>query len=268
MDKQMIWPENRRAAAMVTVELDNELIWASMGERFRTVKTLSVGTYGIHRGLDRILNSLDRYGIRATFFVPGRIAQLYPEAVEKVNELGHEIALHGYLHEDFKNLTEGEQQKVLAAGRRALEECTGKAPRGFRLPEGNCTADTRRLLAKQGFLYDNSFFDRDTPYVLSWDEERLVEIPMRWETQDFPYLAWGYGFPPGKSRIAIYDHVLENWLDEWRAYYEMGLCYVIKFDPQMTGSPGRIFMVDEMLRQMKETDAWIATGEEIARLYM
>ena len=93
MSEKMIWPQNRQAAAMITVELDNEFIWTSMGEKFRTVKTLSVGTYGIRRGLDRILNSLDRYGVRATFFVPGMAAILYPEAVERVAGLGHEIAL-------------------------------------------------------------------------------------------------------------------------------------------------------------------------------
>ena len=87
---------------------------------------------------------------------------------------------------------------------------------------------------------------------------------MRWETQDFPYLAYGYGFPRGKSRIPVYDQVLENWIDEWEAYYEMGLCYGIKFDPQVTGTPGRIFMVEEILGRIRETDAWTATGEELA----
>ena len=97
------------------------------------------------------------------------------------------------------------------------------------------------------------------------DHKELVEIPMRWETQDFPYLAYGYGFPRGKSRIPVYDQVLENWTDEWEACYDMGFCYGIKFDPQVTGTPGRIYMVDKILRRIRETGAWTATGEELAR---
>ena len=53
-------------------------------------------------------------------------------------------------------------------------------------------------------------------------------------------------------------------MDEWDAYYKMGLCYVVKFDPQVVGSPGRIFMLDEILRRIIATDAWTATGEELA----
>ncbi len=264
--KEILWPENRQAAAMVTVELDNEFIWAAMGEKFRTPKTLSVGTYGILRGLDRILEALDRYKIRATFFVPGKAAVVYPEAVKKVARLGHEIALHGYEHEDFGELNPGQQEDMLEAGIRALTDCTGERPSGFRLPEGNCTPETRRILAEYGFLYDSSFFDHDLPYVVTWeDHKELVEIPMRWETQDFPYLAYGYGFPRGKSRIPVYDQVLENWTDEWEACYDMGFCYGIKFDPQVTGTPGRIYMVDKILRRIRETGAWTATGEELAR---
>ena len=265
MGKEYQWPGGCPAAAMVTVELDNEFIWAAMGEKFCTPKTLSVGTYGILRGLDRILEALDHHGIRATFFVPGKAAILYPEAVQKVAGLGHEIALHGYRHENFGELEPGQQADILEKGIRALTDCTGKRPAGFRLPEGNCTPETRRLLADYGFLYDSSFFDHDLPYQVTWEDgKELVEIPMRWETQDFPYLAYGYGFPRGKSRIPVYDQVLENWIDEWEAYYEMGLCYGIKFDPQVTGTPGRIFMVEEILGRIRETDAWTATGEELA----
>lgn len=259
------WPGGKRAAAMVTVELDNEWIWSAMGEKYRTVKTLSVGTYGIHRGLDRVLDSLDRHGVCATFFVPGAAAERYPRAVRQVLEAGHEIGLHGYMHEDFGTLTAAEQRQVLERGKRALEDLTGQSIAGFRLPEGNCTRETRRLLAETGFRYDNSFFDRDLPYLVSLDQgQQLVEIPMRWETQDFPYLAYGFGFPKGESRIAVYDQVLENWLDELRAYRELGLCYVIKFDPQVVGSPGRIFMVDRMLEEIASSGMWVATGSEIA----
>lgn len=117
-------------------------------------------------------------------------------------------------------------------------------------------------MEEEGFLYDNSFFDRDLPYVRP--EAKLVEIPMRWETQDFPYFAFGPSFPSGKSRIAVYDEVLDNWLWELEACCEEGYCFTLKVDPQIIGTPGRIFMLERILAEVNKRNIWCATGREIA----
>lgn len=254
--------EKGTAIAMITVELDNEYIWHSMGDSYRSPKNTSMGTYGTHRGLLRVLETLKEYGIRATFFIPGMAAEDYPQEVREIAAQGHEVALHGYAHEDFAGLAAEEQRKVLKKGIEALERVTGKRPAGFRLPEGDCTAETAGLLEEEGFLYDNSFFDRDLPYVRP--EAKLVEIPMRWETQDFPYFAFGPTFPSGKSRIAVYDEVLDNWLWELEACCEEGYCFTLKVDPQIIGTPGRIFMLERILAEVNKRNIWCATGREIA----
>ena len=254
--------EKGTAIAMITVELDNEYIWHSMGDSYRSPKNTSMGTYGTHRGLLRVLGALKEYGVRATFFIPGMAAEDYPQEVREIAAQGHEIALHGYAHEDFAGLTAEEQREVLKKGIGALEKVTGKRPVGFRLPEGDCTVETTRLLEEEGFLYNNSFFDRDAPYVRP--EAMLVEIPMRWETQDFPYFAFGPSFPSGKSRIAVYDEVLDNWLWELEACCEEGYCFTLKVDPQIIGTPGRIFMLERILAEVSRRNIWCATGREVA----
>lgn len=254
--------EKKMAVVMITVELDNELIWHSMGDAYRSPKNTSMGTYGTHRGLKRVLSVLKEYGVRATFFIPGLAALRYPDEVRQIREAGHEIALHGYAHEDFAGLEPQEQKERLRQGIKALEEVSGKRPVGFRLPEGDCTVETMKILEEEGFLYDNSFFDKDIPYLR--EEADLVEIPMRWETQDFPYFAFGPTFPSGKSRIASYDETLDNWLWELEACQEEGYCFTLKVDPQIIGTPGRIFMLERVLEETKHKGIRCLTGREIA----
>ena len=265
-EKRIAWPHGCQSAAMVAVMLDAEFIWLSMSDIYDTPKHRSMGEYGPRRGVENILEALENYGVRATFFVPGAAAERYPETVKRIAAAGHEIALHGYRHEDFARLAPEEQREALERGSAALERTVGKRPVGFRLPEGGCTPETLDLVREAGFLYDNSMFDHDVPYRIAGGEagSGLIEIPIRWELLDFPYLAWGGIFPAGGSRIAVYDDVLDNWLRELNASYDMGYCYVISFTPQTVGSPGRMFMVNRILEQLKQKNIWTATGEELA----
>ncbi len=261
MNEGMSWPNGRQSAAMVAITLDAEYIWLGMDRLYDTPKHRSMGEYGPKRGVDNLLSALEDHGVRATFFVPGIVAERYAPVVKRAAEAGHEIALHGYRHENFSRMTPQEQAEALRRGAEAIRKLTGKAPVGFRLPEGDCTKETLSIVREEGFLYDNSMFDHDLPYLR---EDGLVEIPMRWELTDFPYLAWGGIFPAGGSRIAVYDDVLNNWLWELEASCDMGHCYVISFTPQTVGSPGRMFMVEKVLERLGRKNIWIATGEEIA----
>lgn len=271
MKKEIVWPHGHQAAAMICIMLDAEFIWHGMDpEKYDTPKHRSMGEYGPRRGINRILEALDRFQVKATFFAPGIFAETYPEQLKEIAEAGHEIALHGYRHEDFGGLSKEQQQSALNQGAKAIEQTIGRMPVGFRLPEGGCTEETLTLIQQAGFLYDNSFFDHDIPYRIpgSGAYADMIEIPTRWELIDFPYLAWGDSFPAGNARIAIYDDVLDNWLRELNADYDMGYCYVLSLTPQTIGSPGRMFMVNTVLEQIKRKNIWLATGEEIARYVM
>ena len=105
--------EKGTAIAVITVELDNEYIWHNMGDSYRSPKNTSMGTYGTHRGLLRVLAALKEYGVKATFFIPGMAAEDYPQEVWEIAAQGHEIALHGYTHEDFASLAAEEQREAL-----------------------------------------------------------------------------------------------------------------------------------------------------------
>ena len=270
--KKILWPEENKSAGMISIELDGEIIWLLLNPtNINRPKTLSMGTYGLHRGLDRMLLSLKERKIRATFFVPGIIAEKYPDKVREIHNAGHEIALHGYMLENFGLMTPGQQKEAIDKGIKAIESVIGSKPAGFRLPEGNMTPETLGIIRDAGFEYDSSMPDDDLPYTCQIDGEasEMVEIPMRWELQDFPYFAFNYfpPFPPGECRIANYDEVMDIWLTELYGYHRQGLCYVIKFDPQSIGTPARMYMFDKVLDEMLAKDMWVATGREIADYY-
>ena len=91
------WPNGMNNAVMISVNLDAEY-YVRIFDPDLSADNKSfqdMGQKSIEIGLPRLLDVLNRYGIKATFFVPGAIAEKYADALYYVAELGHEIACHG-----------------------------------------------------------------------------------------------------------------------------------------------------------------------------
>jgi len=118
---------------------------------------IHTGSYkGIYEGIPRAKNLLDKHGIKGTFFTTCDCIERYPEIFQTLKNEGHEIALHGYLHERFDDLSfkdkEGRIEKSLTCFWQHLKE----RPRGFRSPQHSVDKQTIALLDKYGFKYDSS----------------------------------------------------------------------------------------------------------------
>lgn len=240
----------KKMNTVITVNLDGESFWQGMFEGTeKRPKTLSMGDYGIKRGLDRVLAVLADHQVKATFFVPGIIAERHPETIEKILKGSHEVAFHGYTHRSMHTLTLEEIREEFEKGTELLTKLTGVRPVGFRAPEGEVTEDAFRIAKEYHYLYSSSLYDCDMPY----DRNGLVEIPMNWNLHDFPYFAFNYGpaFPLGQSRVSSYRRVEENYLREMDAYFSYGLTYVAQFTPQSIGSPGKIQILKHILEHME-----------------
>src|SRR5690606_2698489 len=107
----------------------------------------SFGRYATQVGVARMLDSFERLGVAATFFVSGWDAERNPELVAEIAARGHEVAGHGYCHEDFSVLDAAWQEELLERSERALERVVGRRPRGWRAPDGLMSSATRPLLA-------------------------------------------------------------------------------------------------------------------------
>lgn len=243
----------KKMNTIFTVNLDGECFWSGMFEGTeKRPKTLSMGDYGIKRGLDRVLRVFHEHEIKGTFFVPGLIAKRHPEAIEKVLKHGHEIAFHGHTHRPMHTLSEQEIAEEFAVGTEILTKETGKRPIGFRAPEGEVTAKVFEEAVKNDYRYSSSLYDNDMPYWANYLAKELLEIPINWNTHDFPYFAFNYGpaFPIGQSRVSSYERVTENYIEEFDAYLHYGLTYVPQFTPQSIGSPGKIQILEKILEHV------------------
>jgi peptidoglycan/xylan/chitin deacetylase (PgdA/CDA1 family) len=98
-----------------------------------------------------ILDRLDEVGARATFFVVGKQAELYPHLVSEIRRRGHELACHSYSHTDLSELSIIEIERELVKTRAIARECTGDFLTYFRPPGGNYDMDVQRAVGEMGY---------------------------------------------------------------------------------------------------------------------
>src|SRR5262249_29879747 len=142
-----MWPDGVRCAVSFTFDFDAEEVW--IGEDPANAGrpgVLSQGTYGAKVAVPAILEILARRGGRATFFVPGRVAERHPGRVAAIAAAGHEIAHHGYTHTSPTALSAEAEEEELLKGLAALR-VFGTEITGYRSPSWEVTPHTLGLLA-------------------------------------------------------------------------------------------------------------------------
>lgn len=85
----------------------------------------------------QVLALLDRFGVRATFFVVGRQAERHPELLAEIHQAGHEIANHSYSHRHARQVRGMEAfREELQRTNQSIRNVTGRTPRWYRPPYG------------------------------------------------------------------------------------------------------------------------------------
>lgn len=242
---------------------------------------LSRGEYGARVGLPRVLDLLDRYGIKASFFVPGHSADTWPHLVKEIAARGHELANHGYLHEVPNTLDPDTERAVIQRGNEAIERAAGVRPRGFRSPSWDLSPHTLDILRDLGFLYDSSLMGddfhlywcrsgdvvhRDRAYEFGQDSE-LVEMPIHWILDDAPYFNYS---TQTRTGLTPASQVLEIWQDEFDYLYDRvpGGVYTLTMHPQIIGRGHRMMMLERLIRHMRaRAGVRFATQIEVAEAW-
>jgi polysaccharide deacetylase family protein (PEP-CTERM system associated) len=109
----------------------------------------------------RVLDLLDEYPIKATFFVLGWVAERFPDIVLDIAKRGHEVACHGYGHELVYNLGPEAFRADVQKSKAILEHLTGVPLLGYRAPSYSITEKSLwalDILIEEGFVYDSSIF--------------------------------------------------------------------------------------------------------------
>ncbi|MFQ5712159.1 MAG: polysaccharide deacetylase family protein, partial [Candidatus Geothermarchaeales archaeon] len=132
--------------------------YAKQGTLKRDFKTPS--------NLPRVIELLETYGAKATFFILGEIAEIFPGILEEIRGGGHEVAFHGYDHEPLWRLTEEKFKGEIEGFDQLLRRSLGERCIGFRAPSLSLNNDTRwalKVLADAGYRYDSSIIPAKTP---------------------------------------------------------------------------------------------------------
>ena len=114
---------------------------------------------GMAVGYPRLLDLLADLDIAATFFVEGWNALHHADRIHDLAKRGHEVGLHGWLHEEFGALDRFRAEQTIHDGTAAFK-LLGLRPQGFRAPGGLRGPHAGQILCGLGYRYDSS---TDTP---------------------------------------------------------------------------------------------------------
>lgn len=258
------WPGGACCAVALSFDSDHET--NELRDGATSVARLSWGEYGTRQGIPRIRRALDRHGAKASFFVPAVSALLHPEEQAALAAEGHEIALHGWIHERNTEVPGPVERDLMLRSSDTLERITGQRPVGMRTPSWDYSAATLGIAREMGLIYDSSLFADDDPYeiVANGEATGIVELPVEWIRDDAPYFMMNR-FGAQRPYTPPAD-VLDIFRREFDGAHAEGGLFLLTMHPHITGYRSRIFILEELLDHItSKGDCWIATHAEIAR---
>lgn len=257
------WPGGARCAVALSFDSDHET--NELRDGGNSVARLSWGEFGARRGIPRIRQVLDRHEVKATFFVPAVAALLHPDEQRALAQDGHEIGLHGWIHELNTTLDAATERELMMRAADTLERVSGQRPVGMRTPSWDYSPATLSIAREMGLLYDSSLFSDDDPYEILQDGQPtgMVELPVEWIRDDAVYFTMNR-FGAQRPYTPPAD-VLDIFLREFEGAYAEGGMFLLTMHPHVTGYRSRIFIIEQLLeRIVAKDDCWIATHAQIA----
>lgn len=273
----MIWKNGAKAAFAIGFDLDGATIWRNKavripgGEKF--IKGPSIGNFGTEVGAYRLLEILDEYDLKATWFIPAENVEKYPELVNTFLEKGHEIGHHDYDHRGEYGNTVEEQIAYIEKCQDIFMKVAGVKAKGFR-GTGYIMPETEEwVYTEGGFTYASCGISGETCHyvIANGKETKAVNIPCRDEMMDDYMQTVMNDYPQvltGMPRIAPYHNPYENWVHEVEGIIRYGNVGSPAFHPQIAGTPGRAVCFDKFCRYLADnSDLWVTTCGEIADYY-
>lgn len=257
------WKNGARCAVALSFDSDHET--NELRDGARSISRLSWGQYGTRRGIPRIKAVLDAHDVKASFFVPAVSAMLHPDEQRMLADEGHEIGLHGWIHELNTELAADTERELMLRAADMLETIAGRRPVGMRTPSWDYSPNTLAIACEMGLLYDSSLMADEEPYEVLADGRPtgLVELPVEWIRDDAVYFNMNRFGPhrPYTPPEAVLDIFTREFEGAWR---EGGL-FLLTMHPHVIGYRSRIWILEALLERIRDhDDVWIATHAEIA----
>jgi len=259
-----VWPNGARCTVALSFDSDHET--NELRDGGQSIGRLSQGQYGNLQGIPRILKILSDEAIPASFFVPAVTALLYPDEQKRITEQGHEIALHGWIHERNSVLPLAAERDLMLRSADVLEKISGTRPVGIRTPSWDFSENTLALIQEMGLIYDSSLMADVDCYELLMDgvSTGVVELPVEWIRDDAVYFNMNR-FSGLRPQIAPSD-VFDIFRREFDGAYEEGGLFQLTMHPHMIGYRSRIWILKELITYMKSKEnVWFASHADIVR---
>jgi peptidoglycan/xylan/chitin deacetylase (PgdA/CDA1 family) len=252
------WPDGVRIAVNFTADFDAMLLRRVLNE---PPLQLAKGEFGGRVGIWRLIELFDSHAIKATIFTPGRICELYPQAVKAASLSGHEIADHMWEHQVPKDpALEREHLRRACA---AIEQLTGRRPVGTR------SWHTRQLLLEEGYIYNSHDTPDHRPHYISEPDgsKALLNLPFHYAIDDAMFFSFAWlNTENDAQRMMDPEYVEEIWWAAFEHQYRQGGYLNICMHPFVSGRAMRIAMLDRLIQRMKRLPGvWFPTCEQVAR---
>jgi len=231
---------------------------------------ISRGMFSGEVGVPRLLQLLDRFGIKATWFIPGHSIETFPEQIKTVAAAGHEIGVHGYSHENPIAMTPEQEEIVLDRCIDLITQVGGRRPTGYVAPWWEFSPVTSELLLKKGIKYDHSLMHQDfqphyvrtgdtwtnidytkhpdewmKPLVRGDNVTNLIEIPANWYLDDLPPMMFIKESANSHGFVSPRD-LEQTWRDQFDWVYREydSAIFPITIHPDVSGRPQVLMMLE------------------------
>ncbi len=263
------WPDGKRVAFYVGLNIEHFYVdlpgtATYEGTTALTPDALNYGwrDYGPRVGIWRMIESLDRYGIRASALLNSDVGRRYPQIIAAGRERGWAWLAHGSSNSHLHTGMPVEQERIaLRDIVTDIEKYTGQRPRGWMGPGLTETFETPRLLSELGVDYVLDWTNDDQPYPLT--VPGMLSVPYSVELNDIGIFVTKGLTGPDFVRM-VKDQVDQLYEDSAGS----GRVVPLALHPFVTGQAFRRRYLDEALDYVtNHPGVWVTTSDEIAEHY-
>jgi allantoinase len=265
------WPNGARVAIWVIPNIEHFLfdrpsasIVPATSGFVPDVLNYSWRDYGVRVGIWRLMDVMEKHGVKGTAALNSDAARLYPRIIEAGNALGWEWMGHGSNNSTMINgQAEEEERQLLNSVIDTVKEATGAAPRGWLSPGLSETHRTLDLLAEVGIHYVANWVNDEQPYPMRVKNGSMLSLPYSAEINDYAAFI---------ERGQTGEEFANTIRDQFDTLYEdgaqTGRVMAIALHPFLIGHPHRAKHFENALAYIRSrSEIWMATGSEIADWY-
>ena len=273
IDRPVIkWPNGARVALWISPNVEHmEFLPDYDGVRnpwprtpYPDVQQYSYHDYGNRVGFWRVLEVMDKYGIRCCVSLNVAVLEHFPEIAKAMTDRNWDFMSHGIYNSRYiATLPEEEEREFYRDTKETLMRHTGVQLKGMLGPACSVSERTPDLMAEAGLIYHADWFHDDQPVPIKVKSGKLVSVPYSVEVNDGALFKSHY---EGEYFLQMCKDQFDQLYEEGE---ESGRVMCIALHPYHVGQPHRIKFLDEIMRYVTSRDGvWMTTAGEIAEYYI